>query len=346
MPSTSLVPERRDVSQTVWSRIVVRTERGEVANELHAARRVKGLAVVGALVLVASACAGATGSRDRGEAGAAPGAPPSPQPPVRRVSFRLAVIGDFGTGEASEHLVARAIRRRGWSLDALVTTGDNIYDSGHPSEFQDAWTRPYGWVERAGVDVVASLGNHDIGTENGRPVMRLLGMPGRWYAETVGEATLFVLDANTPELDSQTEWLDTALEESSATWKIAVFHQPAFSCSFHDGDPTVQEMWVPLFERGGVDLVLSGHDHNYQRFAAHAGITYVVTGGGGNSSLYPLDDCPDGYPKRVAANDDVHHFVLIEGSRTRLRVRAIAGSGEVIDDFSLQADDDGRTPVD
>lgn len=222
------------------------------------------------------------------------------------------------------------------SIDALVTTGDNVYESGHPRFFGVAWEQPYGWVEDAGIEVIASLGNHDIRTQDGRFVMELLGMPARWYSVVIGDAEVFALDANYPTDPEQLEWFRDALQASEARWKIAVFHHPAFSCSRHDGEPAVQRLWVPIFERARVDLVLNGHDHNYQRFAELDGVTYVVTGGGGNPELYPVDDCPAGYPRRAVANDQDHHFVAVEGSARRLRLRAVASDGGVIDDVALE----------
>ena len=55
---------------------------------------------------------------------------------------------------------------------------------------------------------------------------------------------------------------------------------PPYTCGGHSGNTHVVRDWVPLFERYGVQLVLSGHDHNYQRFAPRNGVTYVVHGGG------------------------------------------------------------------
>ncbi|MBA3350486.1 MAG: metallophosphoesterase [Actinobacteria bacterium] len=260
--------------------------------------------------------------------------------PVVRPRFGFVVIGDFGTGEASEHDVARVVHNWAQShpVDALLTTGDNVYDSGNPRAFDDAWRRPYGWVEDSNLSVIAALGNHDIRTDGGAPVMDLLEMPHRWYSRRVGNAEVFVLDANEPELPDQLAWLQASLARSDATWKIVVFHQPAYSCSHHDGEPSIVERWVPIFEQGGVDLVLSGHDHNYQRFEGADDIAYVVTGGGGNATLYGLDACPEETPERVVANDEFHHFVAIEGSAQRLRLRAIAPDGSIIDDFSARAD--------
>lgn len=266
-----------------------------------------------------------------------PSVPPSGDDPVARPTVRLAVIGDYGTGDASEASVARAVRR--WAqanrADALVTTGDNVYPEGQPVSFDAAWSDPYGWVEKRGLDIVASLGNHDIEEDGGASVIDLLEMPGPWYSSTIGDADLFVLDANRPSDPAQQQWLEKTLEQSDGRWKIVVFHQPAFSCAYHDGTPEIVERWVPIFERWGVDLVLNGHDHAYQRFEALNGVTYVVTGGGG-ASLYELDACAEGTPPRVVGDDDAHHFVVIEGSRTVLNVKVITADGAIIDDFSLR----------
>lgn len=293
----------------------------------------RALAVAFALTLVLGACAGGDGDEFEKS-------PKTSVPRVSKVTFRFGVIGDFGTGGEETDAVAEDLRR--WATrnnaDAILTTGDNIYEDGEPAEFDDGWIEPYGWAEEQGIDVIASLGNHDIRSDDGEPVMDLLDMPDRWYSKTVGDAEVFVLEANNPAEGSQIKWLERSLERSDAVWKIAVFHQPAYSCSSHDSTPGVVRRWVPIFEKHEVDLVLNGHDHNYQRFATTNGVTYVVTGGGGNPELYPLDECPEGTPERVAADDDRHHFVAIEGSSKRLRVEAIATNGSTIDRFSLTSD--------
>ena len=262
----------------------------------------------------------------------------SKHPILKDATARLAAVGDFGTGDVNEATVAEGIRR--WvesrDADALVTTGDNVYPEGDQTSFRAAWTDPYGWVQESDLDVIASLGNHDIEEDGGAGVMQLLHMPGPWYRTSVGDADLFVLDANRPSDPEQVRWLEGSLESSNAKWKIVVFHQPAFSCAYHDGTPEVVEQWVPLFEQGGVDLVLNGHDHNYQRFEPFHGVTYVVTGGGG-APFYELDACPEGTPSRVAEDDDQHHFLTIEASPTTMHVTAVTPTGSVIDDFTLDS---------
>jgi hypothetical protein len=251
-------------------------------------------------------------------------------------TFRFAVVGDFGEGSRAERRVANAIED--WvedtGADALVTTGDNIYPDGDPTYFQEAWRDPYGWVKEEGVEIAASLGNHDIEGGDAEEVMGLLDIPGPWYRERVGDVELFVLNGNRVGDPRQTQWLREALQGSDAGWQIAVFHQPAFSCSKHGSTPGVVREWVPLFEKHGVDLVLNGHDHNYQRFASE-GVTYVVTGGGG-AELYGLRGCDDDHPDRIEGEDDEHHFVAVFGSSKILRLTAIDEDDDVIDTAILR----------
>ncbi len=258
--------------------------------------------------------------------------PPTAVPRRAEVKFRLAVIGDYGTGGSSERAIAAQVRH--WAAtahpDALVTTGDNVYPHGESDRFDQAWRRPYGWIIRGHLRLVASLGNHDEETSEGQPVMGLLGMPARWYVTRIGNADLFVLDANEPNNPQQLAWLRAALKGSTTRWRIAVFHQPAFSCSRHGTTAAIVRAWVPLFEAGGIDLVLSGHDHNYQRFTPRRGVVYIVAGGSG-AGLYKITRCRHGEPRLAAGNDHVHSFVAIEGSTFQLRAEAIAADGRTLD---------------
>ena len=129
--------------------------------------------------------------------------------------------------------------------------------------------------------------------------------------------------------DRQTRWLKRHLAASTATWKIVSLHHPAYTCGGYLSNPAVVSRWVPLFERYGVDLVLSGHDHNYQRFAPRNGVTYVVHGGGGQE-LYALRSCPNGYPKRDFARR-AHGFLDIVVRPGAIRLKAVNLSGNVVD---------------
>lgn len=284
----------------------------------------------GCLVVATTAC-GATGSSPAPPFGA-----PSPTPTPSPVRVRFTVVGDFGTGDEWEGTVASRIRR--WSKahdsDAFVTTGDNVYPSGHPSRFDAAWREPYGWVKRRDIPILATLGNHDVETRNGKPVMLLLDMPGRYYATKLGSARLIVLDANDPYDARQRNWLERKLSKEDQTWKIVVFHTSAFSCGMHGGDARIQQEWVPLFEKFDVDLVLTGHNHVYERFRPRSGVTYVVTGGGG-SGLYAFEPCAEGTPKRAKKNNTMRHFMSVTVGTDRLKLKAIGYDGAIFDRHGL-----------
>lgn len=247
---------------------------------------------------------------------------------------RFAVVGDYGTADETERAVAGQIRR--WSdergADALVTTGDNAYPYSTRDTLEDAWTPFYGWADDE-LSVIATLGNHDIQDDGGRSTVDFFGLPGAWYQSTINSVDFFVLDANRPEEPEQKDWLREALAQSEAPWKVVLFHQPAFSCSQHDGDPRIVDQWVPVFEEFEVDLVVSSHDHNYQRFVV--GPTAYVVSGGGGADLYALEDCPEGTPPRVASNDQEHHFLAVEASDSEMFIQVIDAQGSAIDSFSL-----------
>lgn len=283
-----------------------------------------------AWALVATGCGG-------GDEEAPPVRGPLRQRTEVRGAFEFAVVGDFGTGGPEEHLVAQALRE--WSasrpLEALVTTGDNVYDSGHPDEFDAAWRIPYGWVDRAGIPVAAALGNHDTRTDGGAPVMELLDMPGPWYTHRFGPVELFVLDTTRPHDPDQLAFLAGALRRSRVPWQVAVFHHPLHSCGNHEDTSALRLRWLPVLQAGGVDLVLSGHDHNYQRFPSRNDMVFVVSGGGGRE-LHQVEGCPAGTPEPVVEVDDRHHFLYVRASRSALRLRAVAVPGAVLDDVTLR----------
>ena len=165
----------------------------------------------------------------------------------------------------------------------LVLLGDNDYTQS-PARFRTNWRATFSWARRSGLRVAGVLGNHDYHVNRGRYELALLGMPRPYYTRRLGDIQLFLLDSN--EVNSeQTAWLESQLADSTAIWKIAVFHHPPYTCGGHSGAADVQQRWVPLFEQYSVQLVLSGHDHNYQRFVPRNGVTYVVHGGGAAGAL-------------------------------------------------------------
>ena len=257
-----------------------------------------------------------------------PTASTAPVPPIAEVRSGLVAFGDFGGGPA-QPAVARAMERwaAGHRVDALVTTGDNVYERGDPELFAGQLDEPYHKL-RAGRPLWATLGNHDIAGGHGTEQLRHLGLPNLPYARSLPGLQLLFLDANRVD-EAQASWLDARLSETGPAFRAVVFHQPAWSCSRHDSSLQVDRQWVPVIEDHRVALVLNGHDHNYQRFVSGGGVTYVVTGGGGRQ-LYPLDACATGSPERVAGLVR-HHFTAVEVRDGSLAVTAVGTDDRVLD---------------
>ena len=247
---------------------------------------------------------------------------------------RLVVVGDFGMGNGDERDVAAAIQALPDGFDALVTTGDNVYPDGSAGHLQEAWTDPYGWVQDAGIPVIASLGNHDRETDAGAQVADALGMPADWYVQRIGQVDVIVLDVGQVADPDQTAFLHDALTASAAPWQVVVFHEPVYSCSKHGSTPEVQDAWLSTLQADGADLVLNGHDHAYERFSSDGGPTYVVTGGGG-APLYAIHDCWANTPQPLVAAS-VFNFLTIDATSSSLDVTAIeVPGGTAIDRFTL-----------
>ena len=256
-------------------------------------------------------------------------------PPLGNEMASFLVVGDFGVGNDDEAAVARAMHE--WvndhGADAFISVGDSIYPEAETKYFEAAWTTPFGWVDEAEIPVIPALGNHDVEDGSSAEVIDFFDMPGPWYDRTIKGVRFIVLNSNDVS-NEQTEWLRRTISKDQGRWTIVIVHKPPYDCGKYDGTSEVRDEWVPEF-RERADMVLSGHDHNYQRFAPLEGVTYVITGGGGDS-FYGLDDeCTPETPPRLAGNDSLHHFVVVRASQTKLDVLTIGADGSIIDRFAI-----------
>jgi acid phosphatase len=128
----------------------------------------------------------------------------------------------------------------------------------------------------------------------------------------------------------QAKWLEADLTANRLPWTIVYGHRPPHSSGEHGDDPGFLTFFVPLLEKHAVDLVLTGHDHHYERFRPINGVTYVVTGGGGRGvrliGSQPLS----------AYAEPVIHLVAIEVENDRLTLHAIDGVGREFDSTVIQ----------
>ena len=292
-----------------------------------------------AVVALAAAC-GSSDPGDRpgpGTAAAAPTTPSSVSPtpePAGTPEAGFVAFGDFGGGSAQAS-VASAMEAwvgAGHRADALVTTGDNVYQVAEPSLFEAQLDEPYRAL-RESRPMWVTLGNHDVAGIYGDDELAYLGLPPLPYVKTLPGVQILFLDANRPD-DAQARWLDEALAAPGPPFRIVVFHQPAWSCGLHGSTDAVDDRWVPVIERHRVALVLNGHDHHYERFESEDGVTYVVSGGGGRE-LYPtLGRCMDEPEQKAVAVR--HHFLAVEVDGDTLTLAAVGVDGSVFDRATIE----------
>ena len=265
------------------------------------------------------------------QAGAAPPVP-SLTLPLKPNSVRFAVIGDMGTGKKPQYEVANRMVefRKLFAFEFVITLGDNIYGSQSEADLKAKFEDPYQALLGAGVTFFASLGNHDNVNQR---LYKPFNMGGkRYYTFKKGNAEFFVLDSNYMDRD-QTKWLDAQLSGSSSPWKICYFHHPPYSHGkFHGPDTDLRTTVEPLFQKYGVSVVFSGHEHVYERLIPQHGITYFVLGNSGElrpHNLFPSVDTAKGF-------DTDQTFAMVEIAGDEMFFQAVSRTGETVDSGVIQ----------
>jgi hypothetical protein len=177
--------------------------------------------------------------------------------------------------------------------DLILFSGDAVTIG----PVQDEWDEFFeaGEPLLSHVPMLSAHGNHDL---HAAAFYAQLAMPGNEtsFSLDYGHAHITVLDTSPPELgDLSGELRDFLARDldahDDATWKIVNHHYGVYSSSMHGSDPTIQEEWMPLYDQHHVDLVLTGHDHDYERSVPmkggvpvatpQEGTVYMVSGGAG-----------------------------------------------------------------
>jgi 3',5'-cyclic AMP phosphodiesterase CpdA len=246
--------------------------------------------------------------------------------------MRFAVAGDVGTGGVEEVATAAAMAELEGVVEytALLLLGDNVYEDGDPGEIQSSLFAPFADVLDNGTELLPVLGNHDVDSGFGDAQVAALGMSGPWYSVAFGDVRIVALDSNRPDDADQLEWLAQTLAASEERWKIVLLHHPPYSGGWHGSDLRVRSAFGSLFEEYGVQLVLAGHDHDYQRSEPINGVTYVVSGGAAQLRPAHLADFS------VVAWS-AHHFLDIAVWDDHLDLRAIDQELGVIDEVVIRS---------
>jgi hypothetical protein len=257
--------------------------------------------------------------------------------------IRFAVIGDFGFSGTPESDVATLVKS--WNPEFVITTGDNNYDNGAAStidpnigqyyhEFISPYTGSYGSGDTVN-RFFPSLGNHDWVAPGAAPYLNYFTLPGneRYYEFRRGPVHFFSVDSDPHEPDgitsgsAQGQWLQAQLAASDAPWKIVYFHHPPYSSSStHGNTPALQ--WP--FRQWGASIVLSGHDHTYERLTVDS-MVYMVNGLGGKS-IYNFGAAVAGSQFRYNAN---YGAQLVEASPESLQFRFYSRANALIETYTL-----------
>jgi 3',5'-cyclic AMP phosphodiesterase CpdA len=245
--------------------------------------------------------------------------------------LHLAVAGDVGEPGSGLEATAAAMSAvaDGQPFDVLVLLGDNVYPKGDPAKLPATVFGPFGPVLDGGAELRAIVGNHDAGRASEQ--MEALGVPDRWWAVERGDVLLVGLDTTTPHDPEQLAWLDDALAASDATWRIVAMHHPPYSAGYQGSSHDCRDVFTPVFERHGVQLVLSGHDHDYQRSDPVDGITYVVTGAAALTRR-------TGDASFTAVSFATHGFVELGVYPDRIILRSIDRDVRIADEWVLRLD--------
>lgn len=246
----------------------------------------------------------------------------APAPDTTR-PIRVLAFGDSGGGGSDQLALARQMH--GVPFELVIHTGDVAYDSGSLAQFEANVFGVYSELFRH-VPFAPAAGNHDYETDRGAPFREVFALPGneQWYSYDWGPIHFVALDTES-DYGTQATWLDADLAATAQPWKIVYLHRPPFSSGQHGSDLTLRMQLAPVLERHGVQLVLAGHDHDYERMRPQRGVAYVVTGGGGRGTREV------GSSDFTAFASEVIHFVYLEVGADELVLHAIDGEGTEFD---------------
>jgi hypothetical protein len=316
---------------------------------------------------------------------------------------RIWVLGDAGSKNADQTNVKNAFYNwTGTRVPNLVLQlGDNAYDIGSDNEFQLAMFDMYPTMLRK-VPFWSCLGNHETDQSTAfvdtYPYFTIYTLPTageaggvssgteHYYSFDYGNIHFISLDSMTASRSASgamATWLQNDLASTTATWIIAFFHHPPYTKGSHNSDTETEliEMRaniLPILEAGGVDLVLSGHSHSYERsylLDGHYGLSSTLTAAmkknagdgrptGNGAYIKPLTGPRDhfgavytltGSAGKISGGSLNHpaHFIslnnlgstVVDINGTRMDVTFIRENGSIPDTFTMikqgAADSDG-----
>jgi len=252
--------------------------------------------------------------------------------PNKPDSLRFAVIGDSGTGEDAQYKIARQLTasHEKFPFEFVLMMGDNLYYGSGEKDYRKKFELPYKTLLDAGMKFYATLGNHDNSNERLYKPFNMNGERFYTFRPKPG-VRVFCLDSNYMD-KPQVQWLEKELADSGSDWKIAFFHHPLYSSGdTHGSDVQLREQIEPLFLKYGVDLVLSGHEHFYERIKPQKGIYYFISGAAGKVRKGDVKKTE----MTAKAFDTGYSFILMELAKDALHFQVLTDQGKTVDSGTL-----------
>jgi predicted phosphodiesterase len=208
----------------------------------------------------------------------------------------------------------------------VLLMGDNMYGKEKAEDYKLKFENVYKPLLDNGVKFYATLGNHD---ESNQRFYQHFNMNGEeYYRISKGDVSLYSLNSNYMD-KRQIKWIEEQLSKDDSKWKIAFFHHPPYSSGGkHGSSKSLREVVEPLFLKYGVDVVLNGHEHFYERIKPQKGIYYFITGAGGKLRE---GDVKERSPLTDKAFDKDLSFMLIEVLQDEFHYQVISRAGETVD---------------
>ena len=248
--------------------------------------------------------------------------------PMKDGSVRFAVVGDTGSGSEKQREVGTMMIKYHalFPYEFVLMMGDNMYGGEAPKDFEKKFAEPYRALLNSKVKFYATLGNHDQALQVNYTNFNMDGK--EYYRFKKGNIAFYSLNSNYME-KKQVKWLEDELARDTSEWKVCFFHHPPYSSAKkHGSNEQLREVLEPIFLKYGVDVVLTGHDHVYERIKPQKGIYYFVSGAGGKLRTGDID-------RRTGLTEKAYdrdmHFMLFEVVGDQMYFQAISRTGATID---------------
>jgi predicted phosphodiesterase len=237
-------------------------------------------------------------------------------------NYYIGAAGDWGSA-----------RNDNWeeTVDLMINSKINLalglgdYSYGSVSEFEPVVDT----LKAAGIPFKGVQGNHDSNS-----YAKLFGQPSMMDAFDAGLSRIILL--NTEEsYSANTQFLENQLKNTKQPWKIVAMHNPLYtSPSNHPEEKELASRLQPLFDQYGVDLVIYGHNHNYERIKLPDKVTVYIQAGTGGESHYDIEGSRKGGGVEYQDDND-YGFVKLTVNSNTLSGQFISHGGKILDSFSM-----------